>query len=94
MKPTPQTSPTEQAQGSFPLTDYSFQTTMEAPASAVSVRPETQATGFHKLSTEFFGLETHLENIVEGSFFILLTGVAVWPLMSMLACLAWMKIVA
>jgi hypothetical protein len=93
MKPTPQISPSQHAPRSFPLTDYSFQATAEAPTSSSAVLPATKPPAFHKLSSEFFGAETSRDYIAELLFFILITGIAAWPVMSMLACLAWMKIV-
>jgi hypothetical protein len=93
MKPTPQITPNQHAARSFPLTDYSFQATVEAPANTAAAPPETKPRAFYKMSSEFFEAETHLDYIAELFFFILITGVAAWPVMSMLACLAWMKIV-
>ena len=87
MKPTPQVS---QHSRTFPLTDYSYQLTAEAPASA-TLAPGAKSP-FHKLSSEFFRAEMSLDYIAELFFFILITGLAAWPIMSMLACLAWMKI--
>ena len=93
MKPTPQVNPSQRAPRSLPLTDYSFQSTVEAPARSASALPETKSPAFHKLSSDYFGAETHLDYVAELFFFLLLTGLATWPIISMLACLAWMKIV-
>jgi hypothetical protein len=93
MKPTPQLSHNQRAARSFPLTDYSFQATAEAPANTAAAHPATKPPAFYKMSCEFFETETHLDYIAELFFFILIMGVAAWPVMSMLACLAWMKIV-
>ena len=93
MKPTPQISHSQHAFRSFPLTDYNFQATVDGKTSSAAVRPATKSPAFHKLSSEFFGAERSREYIAELFFFILITGVAAWPVMSMLACLAWMKIV-
>ncbi len=93
MKPTPQITRSQHAGRSFPLTDYSFQATVEAPANTAAALPETKPRAFYKMSSQFFEAETHLDYIAELFFFILITGVAAWPVMSMLACLAWMKIV-
>jgi hypothetical protein len=38
----------------------------------------------HKLSSEFFGAESSRDYIAELFFFILITGIAAWPVMSML----------
>ena len=93
MKPTPQISPSQRASRSYPYTDYSFQATADAKSSSSAVLPATKSPGFHKLSSEFFGAETTRNNIAELLFFVLIAGIAAWPVMSMLACLAWMKIV-
>ena len=93
MKPTPQITINQRAARSFPLTDYSFQTTVEAPANTAAALPATKPRAFYKMSSEFFETETHLDYIAELFFFILIMGIAAWPVMSMLACLAWMKIV-
>jgi hypothetical protein len=39
---------------------------------------------FHKLSSEFFGAKTSPDYIAELLFFILITGIAAWPVVSML----------
>ena len=91
MKPTPQIS--QHVPRGFPVTDYNFQPTVETPTSSSATLSATKPPAFHKLSSEFFGAETSRDYIVELSFFILIMGVAAWPVVSMLACLAWMKIV-
>jgi hypothetical protein len=94
MKPTPQITRNQHAARSFPLTDYSFQPTVEASANTAAALPDTKKPrAFYKMSSEFFATETHLDYIAELFFFILIAGVAAWPVLSMLACLAWMKIV-
>ncbi|MEP6603709.1 MAG: hypothetical protein ABJB69_07170 [Spartobacteria bacterium] len=93
MKPT--VSSSKHALQSFPLTDYSFQTTAEAPTrSAAPVIHETKSPAFHSLSSAFFAGETRLDYAAELTLFILISGIAAWPVMSMLACLNWMKMVA
>ncbi len=47
-------------------------------------RPVTKSPAFHKLSSEFFGAETSRDYVAELLFFILITGIAAWPVMSML----------
>ncbi len=69
---------------SFPLTDYNYRPTAEAEASSLAVRPVTKAPAFHKLSSKFFGAETSRDYVAELSFFILITCLAAWPVMSML----------
>ena len=93
MKPTTQISPSQHSSRSYPLTDYSFQATEDAKSSSSAILPATKPPAFYKLSSEFFGAETSRDYIVELLFFVLIAGIAAWPVMSMLACLAWMKIV-
>ena len=69
---------------SFPLTHYNYRPTAEAEASSLAVRPVTKAPAFHKLSSKFFGAETSRDYVVELLFFILITGIAAWPVVSML----------
>jgi hypothetical protein len=69
---------------SFPLTDYNYRPTAEAEASSLAVRPVTKAPAFHKLSSKFFGAETSRDYFAELSFFVLITGIAAWPVVSML----------
>ena len=69
---------------SFPLTDYNYRPTAEAEASSLAVRPATKAPAFHKLSSKFFGAETSRDYVAELLFFILITGIAAWPVVSML----------
>ena len=69
---------------SFPLTDYNYRPTAEAEASSLAVRPVTKAPAFHKLSSKFFGAETSRDYFAELLFFVLITGIAAWPVVSML----------
>jgi hypothetical protein len=69
---------------SFPLTDYNYRPTAEAEANSTSSRPAITSPAFHKLSSEFFGAETSRDYVAELSFFILITCLAAWPVMSML----------
>ena len=82
MKQTDQVSATQHARRGFPLTDYNFQATVDGKASSAAVRPATKAPAFHKLSSEFFGAETSREYLAELLFFILITGIAAWPIVS------------
>ena len=52
--------------------------------SSFAGRPATKAPAFHKLSSEFLGGETSRDYLVELLFFIVITGLAAWPMMSML----------
>jgi hypothetical protein len=68
---------------SFPLTDYNYRSTAKTQFSPVGA-PATKAPAFHRLSSEFLGRETRRDYFGELLFFILITGVAAWPIMSML----------
>jgi hypothetical protein len=82
MKPTPQISGSQHVSRSFPLTDYPFQTTADAKSSSSAILPATKAPAFHKLSSEFFSAETSRDYIAELLFFILITSIAAWPIIS------------
>jgi hypothetical protein len=85
MKPTPQISPSQQhASRSFPLTDYAFKATADAKSSSSAVRPATKSPAFHRLSSEFFCAEASRDYVAELLFFILITGIAAWPIISAL----------
>ena len=47
-------------------------------------QPVTKLPPFHKLSSEFLGAERSRDYVAELSFFILITGIAAWPVVSML----------
>ena len=47
-------------------------------------RPVIKLPAFHRLSSEFFGAETSRDYVAELLFFILITGIAAWPVVSML----------
>ncbi len=84
MKPTVQITPNQHASRNFPLTDYSFQATVDAKSGSSAVVPAKKAPAFHKLSSEFFGAETSRDYFAELLFFILIAGIAAWPMVSML----------
>jgi hypothetical protein len=88
MKPTTQISHNQRGSRrgdrSFPLTDYSYQATVDAKSGSSAVQPARKAPAFYKLSSEFFGAETSRGYIAELLFFILIVGLAAWPVMSML----------
>jgi hypothetical protein len=71
-------------QQSFPLTDYNYRPTADAEAISPAGRPAIKSPAFHKLSSEFLGAEASRNYVAELLFFILITGIAVWPIMSML----------
>lgn len=95
MKPTPQISDNQSSSGrdnrardgqrSFPLTDYSFQATGDAKSSSSTIFPAKKLRAFRKVSSEFFGAETSRDYIAELLFFILITGIAAWSVVWMLA---------
>jgi hypothetical protein len=82
MKPTLRISPGQHASRSFPLTDYSFQATVDAKSGSSAVVPAKKTPAFHKLSSEFFGAETSRDYFAELLFFILIAGIAAWPIIS------------
>jgi hypothetical protein len=94
MKPTPQISHAQRAsrhdnrarrkRPNLPLTDYNYRPTAKNQVSCSVGRPATKLPAFHKLSSEFFAAESSREYIAELFFFILITGIAAWPVMSML----------
>jgi hypothetical protein len=90
MKPTSQISSKQHASRSFPVTDYSFQATVDAKSSSSSVRPVTKAPGFHRLSSEYFGAETSRDYVAELLFFVLIIGIAAWPIISALVAVTRM----
>ena len=47
-------------------------------------RPAIKSPAFHKLSTEFLGAETSRDYVAELLFFLLITCLAVWPIVTML----------
>jgi hypothetical protein len=69
---------------SFPLTDYNYRPTAEAEAILPAGRPAIKSPAFHKLSSEFFGAEASRDYVAELLFFVLITCLAAWPVMSML----------
>jgi hypothetical protein len=69
---------------SFPLTDYNYHPTAETQVNSSVGWRATKPPAFHKLSSEFLRGETSRDFVAELLFFILITGLAVWPIMSML----------
>jgi hypothetical protein len=74
----------------LPLTDYNYRSTAETQVSSSAGRPVTKLPAFHKLSSEFLSGEATRDYIAELSFFILITGIAAWPVMSMLIAVSRM----
>jgi hypothetical protein len=69
---------------SFPLTDYNYRPTTEGEVTSAAGPPAIKSPGFHKLSSEFLGAETSRDYVVELLFFVLIIGIAAWPVVSML----------
>jgi hypothetical protein len=69
---------------SFPLTDYNYHPTAESEVNSSAVWRPTELPAFHKLSSEFFGAEASRDYVAELLFFILITGIAAWPVVTML----------
>ena len=68
----------------FPLTDYNYHPTAESQVNSSARWRATKSPAFHKLSSEFLGGETSRDYLAELLFFIVITGLAAWPIMSML----------
>ena len=69
---------------SFPSTDYNYRPTEDLEAISSAGGPAIKSPAFHKLSSEFLGAETSRNYVAELLFFILITCIAAWPVMSML----------
>jgi hypothetical protein len=84
MKPTPQISSKQRKARSFPLTDHQYQTSALSANRAVAKKTPTasELKTFRKLSTQFFATETPRDYIAELFFFILISGIAAWPIIS------------
>ena len=84
MKPTPQISSEQRKQRSFPLTDYQYRTSAFSAGRAIAKKTPSalELKTFRKLSTEFFATETPRDYIAELFFFILISGIAAWPIIS------------
>jgi hypothetical protein len=84
MKPTPQISSEQRKQRSFPLTDYQYQAGASSGDRAVARKMPSarELQTFRKLSTEFFATEIPRDYVAELFFFILITGIATWPIIS------------
>ena len=84
MRPRPQISSNERSQRTFPFTDYQYQTTALSADYAVAKKAPTarELETFRKLSTEFFANETPRDYVAELFLFILIAGIAAWPIIS------------
>src|SRR5438876_12414996 len=68
----------------FPLTDYNYRQAAETQVNSSVSRLATKSPAFHKLSSEYLGAEASRDYVAELLFFILITALAAWPVMSML----------
>ena len=84
MKPITQISPSQHASRNFPLTDYSFQATVDGKSGSSPVVPAKKAPAFHKLSSEFFATEMSRDYVTQFLLFTLIGGISAWPIISML----------
>ena len=94
MKPIPQISQNQRGSRrdngarrkhpSSPLAEYNYRPTAETQLSSSAGQPVAKSPAFYKLSSEFFGAETSRNYVAELLFFVLSTGIAAWPVMSML----------
>src|SRR5213080_3960673 len=69
---------------SFPLTDYNYHPTPETQMGSSAGQPVTKLPPFHKLSSELLGVERSRDYVAELLLFVLITGIAAWPVVSML----------
>jgi hypothetical protein len=74
----------ERSHQSFPLTDYNYRPTAETQVNSSTGRPAIKSPAFHKLSSEYLGAEKSRDYAAELLFFVLIAGIAAWPVMSML----------
>jgi hypothetical protein len=65
-------------------TDYNYRSTAQTQLSSAASRPAAKLPAFHKLSSEFFGTEASRDYVAELLYFVLISGIAAWPVMSML----------
>jgi hypothetical protein len=94
MKPTPQISHNQRGLGRdngtsrsnrrLLLTDYNYRPTAETQVNSSAGWPATKSPPFHKLSSELLGVERSRDYVAELLLFVLITGIAAWPVVSML----------
>ena len=68
----------------FPLTDYNYRPAAETQVNSSAGWQATKSPAFHKLSSEYLGAEASRDYLAELLFFLLIIGIAAWPLISML----------
>jgi hypothetical protein len=84
MKPTPQISHSRQA--GFPLTDHNYQPTGDSKTTAG--RSIAKLTGFHKLSSDFLGIEMVRDYAVEFSVSTVIAALSAWPILLSIEAIA------
>ena len=104
MKPTPQLSSNARSlrgdirgspnHGTFPLTDYNYQSSAEARSVSSLLPGKTRSVSelhtFRKLSSDFLSSEASRDYVKEGILFTVIVAVSAWPIISMIAALARM----
>lgn len=80
-------SPASHEQRNFPLTDHSYQTSVEvetrrasSTATATEIRGPRELHSFRNISNEFFGREATADYVAEAVFFAWITCIAAWPI--------------
>ena len=71
-------------------TDYNYRPTAETQFGSSAGKPTAKLPGFHKLSSEFLATETSWDYVAELLFFVLISSVAAWPIVSMLVAVVRM----
>ena len=79
---------------SFPVTDYSYQSTAEAigRSSAIAEKATAELRTFRTISRKFFGAEAKREYVAEALLFAWISCVAAWPVGVMIRQLITMMI--
>jgi hypothetical protein len=81
MKPTPQISSNERTHARLPVTDYNYQSTLEATHAVVEHDAEVrESRAFWKMSAEIFSPKTTAEYIRELIAFGAIGVFAAWPI--------------
>jgi len=66
------------------LTDYNYRPTPETQMGFSTDQAVAKLPAFHKLSSEFLGVERSRDYVAELLLFVLITGIAAWQVVSML----------
>jgi hypothetical protein len=67
---------------SFPLTEYNYLPTAETQPGFAASRPAKKPPAFHRLSSEFFGVEESRHYLAEFSAFTVLGLITAWLIFS------------